>query len=272
MYNNLFSIGSITIHSYGVMIAIGFAVAIVMSYIRAKAYGLKKEAIIDIALLAMIFGFLGAKLLYVIVEYKAFFANPMQVLGSEGFVVYGGIIGGVTAAMVYCSKKKLSFMSYFDLAIPAVAAAQGLGRIGCFLAGCCYGCESRFLGVVFPEGGIAPAGVPLLPTQLFSSAGDLLIALVLVLYARKSKIKGNVGALYLLLYGIGRFGIEFFRSDARGSVGTLSTSQLISIFFVAGAVLLFILNKKRGEPADMRLTKEQLKADMEKPEQEPQER
>ncbi len=255
MYNNLFSIGSLTIHSYGVMIAVGFAAAIVMSYIRAKAYGLKKEAIIDIALLAMIFGFLGAKLLYVIVEYKAFFADPLRVLGSEGFVVYGGIIGGVAAAMVYCKKKKLSFMSYFDLAIPAVAAAQGLGRIGCFLAGCCYGCESHVLGVIFPAGSIAPAGIPLLPTQLISSAGDFLIALVLVLYARKSKIKGNVGALYLLLYGIGRFGIEFFRNDMRGSVGFLSTSQLISILFVIGAVVLFVLNKKRGVPADRLLTK-----------------
>ncbi len=255
MYNNLFSIGSLTIHSYGVMIAVGFAVAIVMSYFWAKAYGLKKEAIIDIALLAMIFGFLGAKLLYVIVEYQAFFVDPLRVLGSEGFVVYGGIIGGVLAAIVYCRRKKLSFMSYFDLAIPAVALAQGFGRIGCFLAGCCYGAESSFLGVVFPEGSIAPAGVSLLPTQLISSAGDFLIALVLVLFARKSKIKGNVGALYLLLYGIGRFGIEFFRNDVRGSVGALSTSQFISIGFVLGAVVLFVINAKRAVPADTLLSK-----------------
>ena len=148
-------------------------------------------------------------------------------------------------------------MSYFDLAIPAVAAAQGCGRIGCVLAGCCYGCESRFLGVIFPEGSIAPAGIPLLPTQLISSAGDLIIALVLVLYARKSKIKGNVGALYLLLYGIGRFGIEFFRNDVRGSVGVLTTSQFISIGFILGAVLLFVINAKRRIPADEMLTKAQ---------------
>lgn len=257
MYNNLFSIGSVTIHGYGVMIAVGFVFAIIISYVRAKAYGLRKNAVIDIALLAMIFGFLGAKLLYVIVEYKAFFASPLSVLGSDGFVIYGGIIGGVTAAFIYCRKKKISFMSYFDLAIPAVAVAQGFGRIGCFLAGCCYGCESTTLGVIFPEGSIAPAGIPLLPTQLFSSAGDFLIALILVLYARKSKIKGNVGALYLLLYGVGRFVIEFFRNDVRGSVGILSTSQFISIFFILGAVVMFFINAKRGEPADMILDKEE---------------
>jgi phosphatidylglycerol:prolipoprotein diacylglycerol transferase len=257
MYNDLFSIGSVTIHGYGLMIAVGFAFAIIISYVRAKAYGLRKNAVIDIALLAMIFGFLGAKLLYVIVEYKAFFADPISVLGSDGFVIYGGIIGGVTAALIYCRIKKISFMSYFDLAIPSVAVAQGFGRIGCFLAGCCYGCESTTLGVIFPEGSIAPAGIPLLPTQLFSSAGDFLIALVLVLYARKSKIKGNVGALYLLLYGAGRFVIEFFRSDVRGSVGILSTSQFISIFFILGAVVMFFINAKRAEPADMILDKEE---------------
>ncbi len=257
MYNDLFSIGSVTIHGYGVMIAVGFAFAIIMSYIRAKAYGLRKNAIIDFGLLAMIFGFLGAKLLYVIVEYKAFFTHPLSVLGSDGFVVYGGIIGGVVAAMIYCRIKKISFMSYFDLAIPAVAAAQGFGRLGCFLAGCCYGCESTFLGVIFPEGSLAPAGIPLLPTQLISSAGDFLIALVLVLYARKSKIKGNVGALYLLLYGVGRFVIEFFRNDVRGGVGVLSTSQFISILFVLGAVVLFVINTKHAVPADLILDKEE---------------
>jgi phosphatidylglycerol:prolipoprotein diacylglycerol transferase len=239
------------------MIAIGFAAAIIISYQRAKAYGLRKNAIVDFALLAMLFGFLGAKLLYVIVEYQAFFADPWSVLGSDGFVIYGGLIGGVTAVMIYCRKKKISFMSYLDLAIPAVAVAQGFGRIGCFLAGCCYGCESSFMGVVFPHGSIAPAGIPLLPTQLISSAGDFLIALILVLFARKSKIKGNVGALYLLLYGVGRFVIEFFRNDVRGNVGVLSTSQFISIAFVLGAVLLFFVNAKRAIPADMILNKDE---------------
>jgi len=272
MYNDLFSIGIVTIHGYGMMIAIGFVFAIIMSYFRAKAYGLRKYAIIDIALLAIIFGFLGAKLLYVFVEYKAFFLKPLSVLGSDGFVVYGGIIGGVTAAVIYCRKKNISFMSYFDLAMPAVAVAQGFGRIGCFLAGCCYGCESTFLGVIFPEGSIAPAGVPLLPTQLISSAGNFLIALVLVLCARKIKTRGHIGALYLLLYGVGRFIIEFFRNDVRGSVGTLSTSQFISIFFVIGAVVMFVINKKRALPADMILSKEERIAADERNEEEERQR
>ena len=115
-------------------------------------------------------------------------------------------------------------MSYFDLIMPSVAIAQGFGRIGCFLAGCCYGRETQSaLGVIFPQGSLAPAGVKLLPTQLFSSVGDFLIAGILIWFSSKSKTKGNTGALYLLLYGIGRFGIEFLRNDERGIVGLLST-------------------------------------------------
>lgn len=132
-----------------------------------------------------------------IVEFKTFIRDPKTVLGSEGFVVYGGIIAGFLTAIVYCRIKKLYFLEYFDLAVASISMAQGFGRIGCFLAGCCYGREttSRF-GVVFPEGGLAPAGVKLIPTQLISSAGDFLIMIVLLLYYRKNKkdgIPGNVG-------------------------------------------------------------------------------
>lgn len=132
-------------------------------------------------------------------------------------------------------------MEYFDLFMPSVAVAQGFGRIGCFLAGCCYGAEtSCALGVVFPAGSLAPSGVSLLPTQLFSAAGDFLLALVLILYARKQRRAGRVGALYLILYGIGRSIIEIFRADFRGEIGIFSTSQFISIFIVIAGVALFL--------------------------------
>ena len=194
-------------------------------------------------------GFLGAKILYVIVEFKTFIKDPKTVLGSEGFVVYGGIIAGFLTAIVYCRIKKLYFLEYFDLAVASISMAQGFGRIGCFLAGCCYGREttSRF-GVVFPEGGLAPAGVKLIPTQLISSAGDFLIMIVLLLYYRKNKkdgTPGNVGFLYMLLYGVGRFLVEFLRNDNRGGAWMFSTSQWISMVIVAGGIVLYLVNKKR---------------------------
>ncbi len=248
MKNDLFRIGPLTIHGYGLMIAVGFLLCVVMGMYRARRRSLSPEAILDIALIGIVAGFLGAKLLYVIVEFPAFLADPGSVLSTEGFVVYGGIIAGVVSAIVYCRIKKLVFLQYFDLAAPSIALAQGFGRIGCFLAGCCYGRETESaFGMVFPEGSLAPAGVKLLPTQLFSSAGDFLIVVLLILFQRRSRHDGDVGALYMLLYGIGRFFIEFLRSDNRGAVGALSTSQFISIFIVAGSFALFAWNRKRAQ-------------------------
>lgn len=246
MKSELFTIGPIVIHGYGLMIGIGFILCLFLGSRRANKHGLSSDAIWDIAMYGIVFGFLGAKLLYVLVEFKAFMANPLSVIGSEGFVVYGGIIAGVLSAIVYCRKKKLVFLEYFDLAVPSIALAQGFGRIGCFLAGCCYGRETdSWIGVVFPAGGQAPVGVKLLPTQLFSSAGDFLLVIILILYYKKAKHTGDVGALYMLLYGVGRFILEFFRADDRGGVAGLSTSQAISLVIVAGAFLLFAWNRKR---------------------------
>lgn len=244
----LFSIGPITIHGYGFMIALGILCCVAMASYRAKKYNMNPDAVLDIAIYGVIAGFLGAKLMYVIVEFPRFMKDPMAILGSEGFVVYGGIIVGVLAAVLYCRIKNLKALEYFDLCAPSIALAQGFGRIGCFLAGCCYGrATDSIFGVVFPEGCLAPAGMKLLPTQLFSSAGDFLIALVLVLYYKKKKHTGDVGALYMLLYGVGRFIIEMLRNDNRGAVGALSTSQFISIFIVIGSFIMFKMNRNRAE-------------------------
>lgn len=250
MYNDLFSIGGLTIHGYGLMIGLGILFCVLLGVYRAKKHDMNPDAVLDIAIFGVISGFLGAKLLYVIVEFKAFLQNPLQVLGSEGFVVYGGIITGVLSAVLYCHFKKLIFMEYFDLLCPCIALAQGFGRIGCFLAGCCYGRPTdSCLGVVFPEGSFAPAGIKILPTQLFSSAGDFAIVVILLLFSRRKHNTGDVGALYLLLYGVGRFLIEFMRYDERGAVGVLSTSQFISIGIVAVAAILFLRTRVKGKKA-----------------------
>lgn len=250
----LFHIGSFAVHGYGFMIGIGFLLALMVGCIRAKRLGLKDEAVIDIAILAGVCGFAGAKVLYVIIGFRDFLENPLEVLGSAGFVVYGGIIAGVLVSILYCRIKKLQFMEYFDLVMPEVALAQGFGRIGCFLAGCCYGRETdSHFGVVFPEGSMAPAGVRLIPTQLISAAGDFLIAGILIwiahqfLYKNQKLIPGDIGCSYLLLYGVGRFVIEFFRNDYRGAVGFLSTSQFISVFIVALGATFMVYNRKRQQ-------------------------
>lgn len=247
----LLTLGPITIHGYGFMIGLGVIACMALGAYRAKKTGIfNEEIVLDVAIYGLLAGFLGAKLLYVFVEFDQFLKDPMSVLGSEGFVVYGGIVLGVAAAMVYCRIKKISFLECFDLLCASISLAQGFGRIGCFLAGCCYGRETTSIfGVVFPEGCMAPAGVKLLPTQLMSSAGDFAITAILIWYYKRRKHLGDVGALYMILYGVGRFFLEFLRSDDRGGFGALSTSQWISIVIVAAAFVLMWNNRKRDNQA-----------------------
>ena len=243
MKADLFTIGNFTIHSYGTMIGIGIVLAIVLASRRAGNKELDSDIVWNMAIIGAVIGFAGAKLLYVLERLDKFIEDPLSVLGSSGFVVYGGLVIGVLAAFLYCRRKKVVFMDYFDIAAPSIALAQGFGRIGCFLAGCCYGKETDLpIGVVFPEGNFAPAGVSLYPTQLMSAAGDFIICIVLIVFSNKSKRSGNTGALYFMLYGIGRFVIEFFRENTQGYVGILTTAQAMSVGFAVISVILFIRN------------------------------
>ncbi|MBR6476991.1 MAG: prolipoprotein diacylglyceryl transferase [Lachnospiraceae bacterium] len=256
MYNDLFSIGPFTVHTYGLMIAIGVLAALFTAERRAPQNGVDKDAMFGLTMYCVITGIFGAKVLFCIVNWKEFFQNPMALLGSEGLVVYGGIIGGILCAILYCKIQKLNFWDCFDVALPSVAVAQGFGRIGCFFAGCCYGMETKaWYGIAFSHSNFAPNGVKMIPTQLLSSAGMFMIAGILFWYAYHAKKAGQIGAAYMVIYSIGRFGMEFLRGDiGRGSVGTLSTSQFISLFIVAAGVMLWILRgRSQGERLQAKL-------------------
>jgi phosphatidylglycerol:prolipoprotein diacylglycerol transferase len=245
MCDDILTIGPITLHGYGLMIAIGIICALLMLDKRAKARKFDSNIVYRLNMLSLLSGFVGAKLLYSIIEFKTIIENPWQVFSGSGFVVYGGIISGILAAIIYCKLKQISFFPYFDLTVPSIALAQGFGRIGCFLAGCCYGRETNSaLGIIFSHSSIAPNGVKLIPTQLLSSAGNFVIAAILLLYARKERKQGRVGILYLILYSIGRFVIEFFRNDDRGYIGGLSTSQFLSLIVLAFAILMLYIGTK----------------------------
>jgi len=242
MYNDILTIGPITIYGYGLMIGIGVAAALLMGDYRAKKKGLNGDLIYGLTITTVILGFVCARILFIITEWKEFLKDPMSFITGSGFVVYGGIIGGLLVIFGYCKFKKMDFLAYLDLMIPSVAIAQGFGRIGCFLAGCCYGKETDcFLGVTFTNSDYAPNGIKLLPSQLFMAAGDFLITAILLWYSKKNPSKGKIAALYLMLYSAGRFAVEFTRNDDRGFVGGLSTSQFIGIFtFVLAALAYFV--------------------------------
>ena len=251
MYNDLFSIGGLTIHTYGVMMGLGVLIAIFWSYRRAKARGMNDDLVFDIAVWAVILGFIGAKAVYILTTWKSFMADPWGSLTSEGFVVYGGLIIGVAVAMWRCKRAGAKFLDYLDLAIVPISLAQVCGRIGCFMAGCCYGKPTQsFIGVTFPTGSHAPSGVPLWPTQLISVVGDLIICLILLKYEKKKKLSGQVAGLYMILYAIGRFIIEFLRDDPRGGIGPFSTSQIISVFILILGIYLMRLEAKKLAAAE----------------------
>lgn len=255
MKNDLFTLGPVTVHGYGLMIAIGVVAAYLVGEYRAKKKNLQPDVMLDLTIWCLIGGILGARILYYITQFKDIIADPSLLINfTDGFVVYGGIIGGILAGFLFTRRKKLDFLKYFDLVMPSIALAQGFGRIGCFLAGCCYGVEGHsHFSLVFPENSFAPAGVPLVPTQLISSGLNFLHFLALIFLAKRVKADGQIAGFYLIFYSVGRFILEFFRGDLlRGSIGTLSTSQFISIFLFLiglGIVVLCGIRAKKQEDA-----------------------
>lgn len=250
MKNDLFTIGNFTIHGYGLMIGIGIIAAYGSAVYRAKRKGLDEDVLDGLAIWAVLSGLLGAKLLFYITSWKEIMADPSILWKfTDGFVVYGGIIGGILGGYLYAKRKKISFVKYADLVLPSVALAQGFGRIGCLLAGCCYGLQTDgAFCIVFKDSDFAPNNVPLLPTQIISSILDFAHFFVLIWIAGKVKKDGVVASLYLIFYSIGRFILEFFRGDLiRGSVGVLSTSQFISLFILAAGIVCLLGSLKKEQ-------------------------
>lgn len=250
MHNELFTIGSLTIYGYGTCIAIGALLGILIADLRAKKESMDSNLVFDVSLWGLVAGLIGAKLTHILSHFGEFLKDPKSFLTTDGFVVYGGVILGILAGWLICRIKKVPFLKFADLIIPSISIGQGFGRIGCFLAGCCYGKPTdTILGVFFPAGSSAPSGVSLLPTQLFSSAGNFLIfAALLVFYRYQKQYWGRTTGMYLVLYGVGRFIIEFFRGDTRTYFGPLSSNQYVSILFVLlGLILIFVIAKKQQE-------------------------
>lgn len=246
MFNDI-HVGPITFHMYGLMIAIGFAVALLVASYRGKKKGLSDDIFQGIFYCAIGGGLLGCRLLYYIVEIPNIINDPSILWNFRvGYVVYGGIIGGILASFIYCRVKKVDFVEYFDMVMPEVAMAQGFGRLGCFFAGCCYGRPTdAWYGITFKNSSLAPNGISLIPTQLISSAGDFIFAAILMFYASRGPKRGHVAAMYLMLYGVGRFLVEFLRNDYRGSIGILSTSQIISIGIVAIGIIMYVVFRRK---------------------------
>lgn len=213
MHPDLFSFGPLTVHSYGLMAAIGILSASWYFNSQAHRIGLSKDQMIDLFLVIVLSGFLLARIFYVVYEWDYFKEHLLEIpaIWKGGIIYYGGLIGGLIGFLVFAKIKKLPYLRTLDILVTGVTLAHVFGRIGCFLNGCCYGKETLCpLGVQFP---FAPA--PLHPTQLYEAVFCLALFLFLAKFYQKNwdQHPGKTAFLYFAIYPIGRFLIEFLRSD-----------------------------------------------------------
>lgn len=252
MHPVLIEFGFIKIFTYGLLVASGFFFAIMLSAHLGKKQGMDPQKIIDLSFYILIASLVGARLLYIIVEFDYFSANPLEVFKfwNGGLVFYGGLILGVVVTIVYLKKHQMPLWAVADIVAPSLALGQAIGRWGCFFAGCCYGRETDVpWAITFTnESSLAPLGVALHPTQIYLSLNALVIFGILMWLSKRKSFDGQIIWAYGILYSIGRFIIEFYRDDDRGVVGMFSTSQIIGIIvFAVSIIMLFLLRRSNTE-------------------------
>ena len=229
--------GSMGLHSYGLMILLAFSAAFLMVHTRAQQVGFHPDRLLPVYIAAAFGGLLGARLLYLIAVAKSF--APSAVFAGGGFVYYGGVLGGALAIFAVTRQLELASWKFLDIVAPALLIGLGVGRIGCFFAGCCHGApapevvertallaegslhgqiwlQSTFLTLEFHDGVGRLLNQPLYPTQLWSALIGVGLALLLHSAWSKRRFDGQLAAISLILEPIGRFLVEMFRADHRG--------------------------------------------------------
>ena len=261
MYPEIFRIGSFPINTYGVLLAVSFLCAILVSVRLAERDGLPREKIYDLSLWMLLAGLIGSKILMLFTE-PEYRATPLQLLSLDflrsGGVWYGGLLGAVLVSYWLMRRYQLPWWKTADAFAPGIAIGNFFGRQGCFAAGCCWGKPTSLpWGVKFTEAGHEITGVPtdtyLHPTQLYESFAMLLVFLFLLWLHKRKRFSGQVILAYALLYSIIRFAIEFVRDDPRGDVlglttlTGLSTSQMISLVIGITALIVLIVRRRRAQ-------------------------
>lgn len=240
MHPTLFTIGSFTIYSYGVMVAVGFAAATLFIYRSAPLYGFDKNKIIDMNIIALVTGIVGARLLYVLMNLGYYLNNPFEIpnLSRGGLVWYGGFLAAAAFLFIYTRMAKCDFWNLVDLMAPYVAMAQAFGRIGCFLNGCCYGIGSSetFIFKVKDPGDLLPRH----PTQIYSALALFTLFLILRAWQARRRFSGEIFLGYCILYAVERFIMEFFRGDNPKIFMGLTMSQEVCLVIFAVATALFL--------------------------------
>jgi len=248
MYPILFSIGGFAVYTYGVFVFLGVTTAYLVSRSAALRRGIDPLVFDSIFFWTIFYGFLGARLLFVAVEWQYFSAHIREaVFSRSGFVFFGGLAAGLPALWFLAKRKGVYPLSLLDALAVGGPLGHAFGRLGCFFQGCCYGRQSgSWLALRFPPESAAGAlGGKVIPTQLWEALFLFLLFIFTFWSDRptaqsgRSVMPGKLAVTYLFSYGTFRFIIEFFRGDPRGSFGGLSTSQWIAAIVVICGVFLW---------------------------------
>ena len=285
MYPIAFHIGSFAVHWYGIFIGIGFLVSFCLLLKLKKYASLTSDQIYNISMIALFAGVIGARIFYVVQFWEQFRGRGILAIlnvHEGGLVFYGGFILAFTAECIYAKwptvrrmlglkekkpadgaepRKDISILALLDILGPAMALAHAFGRVSCFMQGCCFGkpapngfpvavCCPAESPAAYRYPSLLPGtsgSVPVYPVQLFESAGNILMCIILLLLLRKRKYAGTIGGVYLILYGVMRFLIEFMRGDHTDSILGLTPSQFIAVAIaIPGGIIVYLTARKLG--------------------------
>lgn len=255
MHPILFELGDWPVYSYGVLLAAAYLAALQLAVVRARSQGIDGAKVMDLGIYLIIAALVGAKLLLVAVDFQYYVAQPRELLSlvRAGGVFYGGLIAAVIVALWLVRRYGLSMWTTADLFAPGIALGHVIGRLGCLMAGCCYGRQTdvswaiTFTDPVAHDNVGTPLGIPLHPTQIYDAGAELLILILLLATERRGRpFAGRTFWLYVLLYAISRFIVEIYRGDERGTVGMFSTSQFISLVAAPLAIAMLVWLRSRS--------------------------
>lgn len=252
MHQILFYVGDFPVRSFGVMLSLGILAGLLVSYYVAKTQQRYQEEVLDLAFYAILGGLLGARLWEVMFswDYYGSHLSEIPAIWNGGISVQGSVVGGLLAVIWYCRKQKIALWLMMDTLAPGVLVGQAVGRIGCFLNGCCYGIPHQHLGVIYPAGTDAYytfGSQPLFPAVLFEAAWDVLVLILLLVLYKPKPFDGFIALGYFILYSAGRFVLEFWRADSLRTVMDLKAAQVSSVvtICIAVAFMVYLYNRER---------------------------
>jgi len=253
MYPVLLKIGSFELESYFTIITFALIVGLLYAIKRASPLLKESTSFYDFLIVLILSAYIGARIFHILFERpEIYINNPLEIfkVWKGGFVLHGSLFFALISGALFIKYKKLPALQIADIVSSPLMATLAIGRLACFMTGCCYGKPtSSIFGVIFPENSAAPSGIPLHPTQLYMSFSALLVFIILLIaekFLKPFSLRGLSFAIVLMLYPAGRFFIEFLRDDFRGGeLLGLSVSQISSLILVAAGTGLFVYLLKR---------------------------